>query len=84
MKLYNRYVFFLVLVSCLVNTSLAFFGQEDLSIYLIINIISFLVLTMIFTPSNPEVKKKFNTLSMLFFTGFLGIVIIEFLNIINV
>jgi hypothetical protein len=68
----------------MVNTSLAFFEQEDLSIYLIINIISFLVLTMIFTPSNPEAKKKFNTLNMIFFTGFLGIVIIKFLNIINV
>lgn len=77
-------MFFLIVVSCLVNTSLAFFGQEDLSIYLVINMISFLVVTMIFTPSNPEAKKKFNTLNILFFTGFLGIVIIELSNIINV
>lgn len=83
MKLYKRYVFFLVLISCLVNTSLAFFGQEDLNTYLIINIISFLVLTLIFTPSNPKAKKKFNTLNMIYFTGFLAIVIIEFLDVIN-
>jgi len=76
-------VLFLVLVSCLVNTLLAFFGQENLGIYLIINIICFLVLTLIFTPANPRVKKQFNILNMIFFTGFLVIVIIEFADIIS-
>lgn len=84
MKLFNRYVFFLVLISCVLNTSLALFGQENLGTYLIANIISFLVVTLIFTPSNPKAKKTFNTLNMIFFTGFLVIVIIEFLDIINV
>ena len=77
MKIDNRYVFFLVLISCLVNILLAFFGQEELGIYLIINIICFLVLTLIFTPSNPKVRKAFNTLSMFFFVSFLAIVIME-------
>ena len=83
MRVYNRYVFFLVLISCLVNTLLAFFGQEDLATYLIITIISFLVLTLIFTPTNPRAKKTFNTLNMIFFAGFLVIVIIEFTDIIS-
>jgi hypothetical protein len=83
LRVYNRYVLFLVLISCFVNTLLAFFGQEDLSIYLIVNIICFLVLSLIFMPSNPKAKKTFNTLNMIYFTGFLVIVIIEFINVIS-
>ncbi|UCD09881.1 MAG: hypothetical protein JSU79_04345 [Dehalococcoidales bacterium] len=77
MKIDNRYVFFLVLISCLVNTLLAFFGHEELSTYLIINIISFLVLTFIFTPTNPKARMTFNALSMIFFISFLVIVIMD-------
>jgi hypothetical protein len=77
-RLNNRYIFFLVLVSCLVNTLLAFFEHEDLSTYLIINIVSFLVITLIFTPSNPKAKKTFNILNIFLFACFLAIVITEF------
>ena len=77
MKIDNRYVFFLVVTSCLVNTLLAFFGQEELSTYLIINIICFLVLTFIFTPTNPKARMTFNTLSVIFFISFLLIVFME-------
>ena len=83
MNVCARYVFFLVLVSCLINTLLAFWGQEDLIIYLVINMISFLVLTFIFTPANPKTKKTFNALNMIFFAGFLVIVIIEFTDMIS-
>ncbi len=77
MRIYRRYVFVLILISCLVNTLLAFFGQDDLVTYLIINIICFLVLTLIFMPSNPGARKTFSTLILIFFKGFLVIVIIE-------
>jgi hypothetical protein len=77
LKIYDRYVFLLVLISCLVNTFLAFFGQEDLRVYIVINIIGFLILTLIFTPSNPEAKRKFSLLNMIFFSGFLVIIITE-------
>ena len=83
MRIFNRYIFFLVVTSCLVNTLLAFFGQDDLSTYLILNTICFLVLTLIFMPSNPRVKKAFNILSLFFFTVFLVIAVIEFTTIIS-
>ena len=73
----------LVLVSCLVNILLAFFEHKDLSTYLLINIISFLVLTLVFMPSNPKAKKTFNILNIFFFAGFLAIVIAEFTGIIS-
>jgi len=79
----NRYVLSLVLVACLVNTLLAFFEHEDLSTYFLINIISFLVLTLVFMPSNPKAKKTFNILNIFFFAGFLVIVITEFTDIIS-
>lgn len=81
MSFSSRYVFFLVLASCLANTLLALFKHEYLSTYLIINIISFLVLTLLFMPSNPEAKKTFNILNIFFFAIFLTIVIIEFTGI---
>lgn len=83
MNLCARYVFCLVLVSCLINTLLAFWGQEDLSTYLVIDLIGFLVLTFIFTPANPKTKKTFNALNMIFFAGFLIMVIIEFTDMIS-
>lgn len=51
--------------------------------YLIVNIIGFLVLTLIFTPNNPKAKKTFNILNVIFFTGFLVIVTMEFMDIIS-
>ena len=83
MSLYNRYIFFLVVISCLVNTSLAFLGHNDLSTYLLVNTVCFLVLTLIFMPSNPKVYKTFNILSLFFFAGFLIIVIIEFTSVVT-
>lgn len=83
MRVYDRYVLCLVTISCLMNTLLAFSGQENLSIYLIVNIICFLVLSLIFMPSNPKAKKTFNALNMIYFAGFLVIVAIKFINVIS-
>lgn len=83
MRVNNRYVLFLVLVSCVINTLLAFCELGDLSTYLIIDIISFLVLTLVFMPSSPKAKKTYNILNLFFFAGFLVIVIMEFTDIIS-
>ncbi len=77
MRIYNRYVFSLILTSCLVNTLLAVLGQNDLSMYFMVNVISFLVVTLFFTYFNPRARKIFNTISLVFFAGFLVILIIE-------
>ena len=74
---------FLVSVSCFANTLLAFFGLENLNMYLLVNIICFLVLTLIFMPSHPKAKKTFNALNLIYFAVFLGIVIIELMTVIS-
>ena len=83
MRVYNRYLMFLISISGFVNTLLTFFGQDDLNIYLLVNMVFFLVLTLIFMPSNPKAKKAFNTLNLIYFTGFLFIVVIEFMDVIS-
>lgn len=83
MRVNRRYVFSLVLISCLVNTLLAFFGQQELRIHLIINLIIFLVLTLTFTPSIPRTNKIYTILNVIFFAGFLIIVGAELTAIIS-
>jgi hypothetical protein len=83
LRIYNRYVVSLILASCLINTLLAFLGQNNLSIYFIVSIISFLVITLLFTYFNPRTRKVLNSISVVFFAGFLIIVIIEVVDIIS-
>lgn len=83
MKVYNRYIVSLVLVACVVNILLAFLGQNDLSFYFIVNVICYLIITLLYTYFNPRVRKTLNTLGIVFFSGFVVIAIIEVVGIIS-
>ena len=73
----------LVLVACLVNTIMAFMGQNDLTLYFIINTVSFLIVTLLFTMLNPRARKTLNIVGAVFFSGFMVIVLIEVIDIIT-
>jgi hypothetical protein len=83
LRIYNRYILSLVITAFLVNTLLAFFGQEDIGLYFIINIIGYLVITLLYTYFNPRARKILNTIGIVFFAGFLVIVIMEVIDIIS-
>lgn len=83
MRIYNKYIVSLVLVSGLINTLLALFGQKDLEIYFTINIIVYLVITLLYVYFNPRARRALSTISTVLFAGFMVIVAIKVIEILS-
>lgn len=83
MRIYNKYVISLALASGLINTTLAFLGQNDLGLYFTINIIAYLVITLLYVYLNPRARGALNTVSAVFFAGFMVVVALKIIEIIS-
>ena len=83
MRIYNKYVVSLALSACLINTLLAFFGQNDLTIYFTINIIAYLVITLLYVYLNPRARRALNTVVVVLFGGFMVIVVTKVIEILS-
>ena len=83
MRIYNKYVVSLALSACLINTLLAFFGQNDLPIYFAVNIITYLVITLLYVYLNPRARRALNTVSAALFAGFMVIVVLKVIEILS-
>jgi len=82
LRIYNRYIVSLVLACCLINTLLAFLGRNDLEIYLTINIVAYLVITLLYVSLNPRVRRALNPVGAVLFAGFIVMVVVEVLGIV--
>ncbi len=83
MRIYNKYVVSLALSACLINTLLAFFGQNDLGIYFTINIIAYLVITLLYVYLNPRARRALNTVVVVLVGGFMVIVVTKGIEILS-
>ena len=83
MRTYNKYIVSLALSACLINTLLAFFGQNDLGIYFAINIIAYLVITLLYVYLNPRARRALNTAGVVLFGGFMVIVVTKVIEILS-
>ncbi len=83
MRIYNKYIVSLVLASCLINTSLAFLGQNDLAIYFVINVLAYLVITLLYVYLNPRAKRALNAVGAVFFAGFMVIIALKVMEILS-
>ena len=83
MRIYNKYVVSLVLASGLINSLLAFFNQNDLEIYFVINIIAYLLITLLYVYFNPRARRALNTVGAVLFAGFMVIVVLEVMEILS-
>lgn len=81
MKIFNKYIFSLLLSSAFINILLAFLGQNNLEIYFIINILSYLMITLLYVHLNPRAKGALSGISAILFGSFMVIVIIKVLEI---
>jgi hypothetical protein len=81
LKIYNRYIVSLALAAGLVNILLTTLGQNDLSVYFIINTIVYLVITLLYVYFNPRARKALNTISIVLFAGFMVIVTLNFVEL---
>jgi len=77
MRLFNRYLIILVIVSAFINVALAIIGQGDLSVYFILNVIAYLVITLLHVYFNPKARKALNGVTVVLFSGFLVIAAIK-------
>ena len=83
MRIYNKYIVSLALASSLVNTLLAFFGQNDLEIYFIINILAYLIITLLYIYLNPRARRALNTIGVVLFAGFMVIIALKVIEILS-
>jgi len=83
LSVYNRYIISLVLTSCVINTALAFFGQNDLTLYFTLNIIAFLAITLLYVYLNPRARRALNTIGVVFFAGFMVVVVLKITEILS-
>ena len=83
MRIYNKYIVSLALASCLINTLLAFFGQNDLEIYFIINILAYLIITLLYIYFNPRARRALNSAGVVLFGGFMVIVVTKVIEIVS-
>jgi uncharacterized membrane protein len=80
---FDRYIVFLVLAACLINTILAFTGQKDLTVYFTINVIVYLVITLLHVYLNPRARKALTAVSIVLFTGFVVILVIKTIEVVS-
>jgi hypothetical protein len=81
LRIYNKYLISLAISTCFINILLAFVGQDDLIIYVITNLIAYLVITLLYAYLNPRTRLALNTISVVSFAGFMVIVIFRVIEI---
>jgi uncharacterized membrane protein YobD (UPF0266 family) len=77
LKTYNRYVLYLTIAAGLVNTLLAFGGQESLEVYFIVNTIVFLGITLLYVRLNPRARVAVDVVGCVLFSGVIVILIVK-------
>ena len=82
MRIYNRYIIALVLASSFLNTLLALFGQNDLEVYFVVNILAYLVVTLLYVFLNPRAKRALNAIGAVLFASFMLIVSLKVIEIV--
>lgn len=83
MRIYNRYIVYLALAACLINILLAVFGQDNIEIYFVINILAYLIITLLYVYLNPRARRALNSIGIVLFAGFMVIVTIKVIEILS-
>ena len=83
MRIYNRYLTFLVLVSCLIDIFLAFVKQNDIAVYFTLNVIAYLTITMLFIFFSPKTRRILSVVSVVYLAGFMVVVTLKILGIMH-
>lgn len=81
MRVFNQYLLFLALSASIINTVLAFAGQQDLTIYFTANVLAYLIITVLHAYLNPRAKQLLSTIAVVLFAGFMTVVLIKVIDI---
>lgn len=83
MRIYNRLMLYLALAFSAVNSVLAFAGQKDVQVYFILDLMAYLIITLLYVYLNPRARGALTAVNAVFFTGFGVIVVLKIINIIK-
>jgi TRAP-type C4-dicarboxylate transport system permease small subunit len=83
LRIYNRYILYLAIATGVVNVALAFARQKDLGVYFAINVMAYLVITLLYVYLNPRARRALDTIGYMLFSGFLVIVAIKVIDILS-
>jgi hypothetical protein len=83
LRLYNRYLLFLVLASCSIDVIFAFLRQTDIEICFTILVIVYLVITVLFVYFSPKTRKALSLVSVVFLTGFMVVVVLKIMEVLG-
>jgi len=83
LRIFNKYIISLVLASCFINALLAFYEQNDLVVYFVINVLAYLAITLLYASLNPRARRVLNTIGIVFFGGFMVTVAIKVVEILS-
>ncbi len=81
MRIFNRYLLFLVLASCLIDVILAFTGQKDIAVCFTVLVIAYLIITVLFVYFSPKTRKALSLVSVVFLAGFMVVVVLKILEV---
>ena len=83
MRIFDRYLIFLVLVSCLINIFLAIVKQNDITVYFTANVLAYLTITVLFINFSPKTRRMLSVLSAMYLAGFMVVVMLKILVILH-
>ena len=83
MRIYNRYLIFVVLVSCLIDIFLAFVKQNDIAVYFALNVIVYLTITVLFVCFSPKTRRILSAVSVVYLASFIVLVALKLINILH-
>jgi uncharacterized membrane protein YgdD (TMEM256/DUF423 family) len=83
LRIFNRLLITLVIAFGVLNAVMALLGQNDLSVYYIVDAIAFLIITLLYTYLNPRARGALNAVSSVVFAGFLVIVALKVIEILK-
>jgi hypothetical protein len=83
LRIFNRLMIYLALAFATVNSLLAMVGQKDIQVYFILDLIAYLVVTLLFVYLNPRARGALTTVSTVFFSAFGVIVVLKIVSILK-
>ena len=72
-----------MLVSCLIDSFLAFVKQNDIAVYFTLNVIAYLTITMLFIFFSPKTRRILSVVSVVYLAGFMVVVTLKILGIMH-
>jgi hypothetical protein len=74
---------YLAIATGAVNIGLAFAGQKDLGLYFAVDVIAYLLITLLFVGLHPRVRRALDGIGYALFGGFLVVVAIKVAGILS-